>query len=45
MDKIFLLDLILDRVFFFSQEVADRQKGKVLNVKIKFSVVHKDPIS
>lgn len=33
MDKIFLLDLILDRVFF-SQEVADRQE-KVLNVKDK----------
>lgn len=45
MDKIFLLDLILEFFFFFPQEVADRQIGKVLNIKIKFSVVHKDPIS
>ena len=44
MDKVFLLDLILE-FFFFSQEVADRQIGQVLNIKIKFSVVHKDPIS
>ena len=42
-DRIFLLDLILE--FFFSQEVADRWIGKVLNIKIKFSMIHKDPIS
>lgn len=41
-DRIFLLDLILE---FFSQEVADRQIGNVLNIKIKISVIHKDPIS
>lgn len=41
-DRIFLLDLILE---FFFQEVADRQIGNVLNIKIKISVIHKDPIS
>lgn len=41
-DRIFLLDLILE---FFPQEVADRQIGNVLNIKIKIAVIHKDPIS